>query len=359
MANRYWVGGTATWDATAGTKWATTSGGSGGASVPTASDNVFFDAASGVSTVTISSSSCGDLTCTGFTGTMTGTSVAINVSGNIVFSASMTLSGTVGINWQPSVVSTYSITSAGQVFGNNLVISSSGSVFNLNDAFFCTATLFGIRAVAGTFNTNGYTVTLKRFLNAGTAAGTINLGSSTININETTSGSAITVVDFSGSSVVVNAGTSIFNISGPTSSSRELRINAAGKTFYNIDFLDCAGTATHTFSSACTINRLRSLHSTAFTTKITDGTTLTVTDWQCNGVVGALNTLTNTTSTTAGNLVKAGGGSAIIDYAAISWVNATPSSTWFATNSTDAGNNSGITFGYPPNANNLFFGSNF
>jgi hypothetical protein len=29
MANRYWVGGTATWDATAGTKWATTSGGAG------------------------------------------------------------------------------------------------------------------------------------------------------------------------------------------------------------------------------------------------------------------------------------------------------------------------------------------
>jgi len=46
MANRYWVGGTATWDATAGTKWSTTSGGSGGASVPTSIDNVFFDGSS-------------------------------------------------------------------------------------------------------------------------------------------------------------------------------------------------------------------------------------------------------------------------------------------------------------------------
>lgn len=42
MANRYWVGGNANWDATAGTKWATTSGGAGGAAVPTAADDVFW-----------------------------------------------------------------------------------------------------------------------------------------------------------------------------------------------------------------------------------------------------------------------------------------------------------------------------
>ena len=44
MPSRYWVGGTASWDATAGTKWAETSGGAGGFSVPTISDDVFFDA---------------------------------------------------------------------------------------------------------------------------------------------------------------------------------------------------------------------------------------------------------------------------------------------------------------------------
>ena len=30
MADRYWVGGTANWDTTIGTKWATTTGGAGG-----------------------------------------------------------------------------------------------------------------------------------------------------------------------------------------------------------------------------------------------------------------------------------------------------------------------------------------
>ena len=42
-ANRYWVGGTDSWDATPGLKWSTISGGTGGAAVPTSTDDVFFD----------------------------------------------------------------------------------------------------------------------------------------------------------------------------------------------------------------------------------------------------------------------------------------------------------------------------
>lgn len=41
-AQRFWVGGSGNWSDT--TRWATSSGGAGGASVPTESDNVFFDA---------------------------------------------------------------------------------------------------------------------------------------------------------------------------------------------------------------------------------------------------------------------------------------------------------------------------
>ena len=68
MANRYWVGGTAAWDGTAGTKWALTSGGAGGQAVPTASDDVFFDAASGAVTCTISAGNTGALYTFGYTG---------------------------------------------------------------------------------------------------------------------------------------------------------------------------------------------------------------------------------------------------------------------------------------------------
>ena len=43
MAAKYWVGGTANWDTTAGTKWALTSGGAGGQTIPTSADDVFID----------------------------------------------------------------------------------------------------------------------------------------------------------------------------------------------------------------------------------------------------------------------------------------------------------------------------
>ena len=36
MADRYWVGGAGTWNTTSTTNWSTASGGSSGASVPTA-----------------------------------------------------------------------------------------------------------------------------------------------------------------------------------------------------------------------------------------------------------------------------------------------------------------------------------
>jgi len=52
-ADRFWVGGTGTWDAVTTTHWSTSSGGAGGASVPTSSDNAFFDGSSGGGTVTV------------------------------------------------------------------------------------------------------------------------------------------------------------------------------------------------------------------------------------------------------------------------------------------------------------------
>ncbi len=51
MADRYWVLGNGTWDASSTTHWSTLSGGAGGASAPTSSDNAFFDTNSSASTI--------------------------------------------------------------------------------------------------------------------------------------------------------------------------------------------------------------------------------------------------------------------------------------------------------------------
>lgn len=79
-------GGTLDWDATAGTKWSTTSGGVGGEAVPTTSDDVFFDARDGAVTVTIAAHvNCKNLDCTGFTGTLVhGNYYAITCKGTVL-----------------------------------------------------------------------------------------------------------------------------------------------------------------------------------------------------------------------------------------------------------------------------------
>ena len=53
MATYYWVAGTGTWDAATTTHWATSSGGSGGAGVPTATDDVIFNSASSAAAYTV------------------------------------------------------------------------------------------------------------------------------------------------------------------------------------------------------------------------------------------------------------------------------------------------------------------
>lgn len=80
MADRYWVGGTGTWNTTSTTNWSASSGGASGASVPTASDSVIFDQSS-TYTVTLT----GALTCLNFTvsaGTVTFSSTGtLTISG--------------------------------------------------------------------------------------------------------------------------------------------------------------------------------------------------------------------------------------------------------------------------------------
>lgn len=90
MADRYWVGGSGTWDSSSTTNWSTTSGGAGGASVPTSADNVIFDSNSGGSSnteiVTISGAvTCANLTVTGsFAAPWRGTGATLNIHGTNV-----------------------------------------------------------------------------------------------------------------------------------------------------------------------------------------------------------------------------------------------------------------------------------
>lgn len=136
MADRYWVGGSATWDDTAGTKWATTSGGAGGASVPFTSDDVFIDANSGAVTVTTGATIyCRNLSFTSPTGNFTGTFAGANtavITGNFTLSPVMTrtFTGPLSLN---SALTTNTVTSNGITLANQLQFTGGGK-WTLQDA---------------------------------------------------------------------------------------------------------------------------------------------------------------------------------------------------------------------------------
>lgn len=213
MADRYWVGGTAAWDGTVGTKWATTSGGAGGASVPTTADAVFFTNLS-TGTCTISAGNTGALSinCTGFTGTLAGTS-NITVAGSITLVAGMSYSHTGTV----SFTGTATLTTAGKAF-SPITIIGAGITVTLGDAL-SIASPGNVSFTQGTFNTANFTVTCGQFVASGASAKTITLGSSTVNC---------TRLDFNATNLTFNSGTSQIN----HSSANDFTGN--GNTFYNV-----------------------------------------------------------------------------------------------------------------------------
>ncbi len=182
MANRYWVGGTANWDATAGTKWALTSGGAGGQAVPTSNDDVFFDGSSGAITCTVSVILIiKSLSFSGFTGTFTNTAGHIMIiGGNLTFSAAMTLNCSNGY-WQLSGGAV--ITSNGKTINGSILMNTATEVLTLADALVSTSHVFGDGS--GSIVTNNFNLTCSRFNSLGSASATINLGTSTITVTGT------------------------------------------------------------------------------------------------------------------------------------------------------------------------------
>ena len=216
MASRYWVGGTAAWDGTAGTKWALTSGGAGGQAIPTSADDVFFtNLSTGPCTVSVGNTGAKSITCTGYTGSLTGTA-NITVSGSVLFVAGMSLN----LTGTMTLAGTGTLTSAGKTFNGNITINGAGITVTLGDAL--TMPLDQLTLTQGTFTTSNFAVSVAGFISSGALARTINLGSSAVTIQS----------DWQPSSTnfTVNAGTSTITF---TSSGNFFGLS---KTYNNVSF---------------------------------------------------------------------------------------------------------------------------
>jgi len=245
VANRYWVGGTANWDGTAGTKWATTSGGAGGASVPTSADDVYFDANSGAVTVTKTGTEfCASCNFTGFTGTFAGTGT-LNLYGSLTAVAGMTWTHSGTVLFGGSVAST--LTSGGKTLGAVTINGGPAQSVTLQDALTSSG---AVTVTQGTFTTNNYNVTATQLSSSNSNTRTINLGSSTVTL------SAASAVSFStNTNLTFNAGTSTISCSATSTTIAGGAASTTGVTFYNVS-LTSTSASTHNIQSINTFNNL-------------------------------------------------------------------------------------------------------
>jgi hypothetical protein len=258
MANRYWVGGTGTWDSTSTTYWSTSSGGAGGASVPTAADNVYFDANSNVGTdaftVTMATTPrvCNDFTASGLDGTMTlaGTSVGLTISGSLTFQATnftCTYTGTTTFN---ATTTGKTVTTNGVAFGAAVTFDGVGGGWTLGSAFSCGSSTLTI--TNGTFDTSSsgnYAVTASGFVSSNSNIRTINLNASTLTLSSSSTPWQMT----DSTNATLNAGTSTINLSnglGPN-------FSGGGLTYYTVAWTSVSSTSgTRSIEGANTFTNL-------------------------------------------------------------------------------------------------------
>jgi hypothetical protein len=286
MANRYWVGGTGAWDASNTTHWSATTGGAGGASVPTSIDSVFINASSGSSpTITVTATAnCLDLDFTGaITPTFAGSS-ALNIYGSLIFISTINRTYTGQINFMSTTLGK-TLTTAGISFDGITYFSGVGGGWTLQSGFTTTAPIF---LTDGTLNTNGMAVSCDIFNCSGTTTRTLTLGSSTITCSTFGSSAwyATTVTN-----LTFSAGTStiiLTNFAG---------FDGGGLTYYNI-------TATGSNSMMVTGSNTFNTLTIAAGKKVTlaAGTITTIANIVSNGIAGNLAILSSDTAASAATI---------------------------------------------------------
>ena len=343
MADRYWVGGAGTWDATTTTNWSATSGGAGGASAPTSADNVIFNSLSNATAyavtvgtnaaaldITIAGPAVGNVTIT------SGATAVINCYGSWLNAATgVVFTSTTGAN-----VNFIATTTGKTIATNNVTFGAMGVVFNgANGAWTLVSavTVFSINAIAGTFNTGNFNLTLAANLqrSATTGVATVNLGSSAISC------AGSTPVSLLATNLTFNAGTSTITCSATSST-----FAGGGLTYYNVSFTN-TGTSNTTITGANTFNNLTQSSTTSAIRLVVFSANQTVTGTLTLGAantavlrvvvrtdaVGTQRTLTVATIATLAD----------VDFQDI--VAAGASGTWSGTRLGNCTNNSNITFG--------------
>ena len=336
---RYWVGGTGDWDASTTTHWSTSSGGAGGASVPTAFDDVFFDSHSNEPTDTsftvsltrsIGTTVINNLTSSvGYTWTLSSVNDNIRIAGSLTLESFFISSG--NLQWRFESTSIGKIISTnGGVIDYNFIFNGIGGAWTLGSDL----VLEGIFYLDnGNFNANNFNITCLSFSSSNSNIRTLTMGSGIWNITDEGGWN----LDYP-NNLTFNAGTSTIKITN----TRDI-LNyffGGGLTYYNLWYADSSTYSELAILGSNTFNEIKSNAGNVI--HFDDGTTQIISSLNCIGTTGNLITLTG--SGTGGWNISDTSGTNMVDYCDISYSNASGGAIFNARNSINSGNNTGWNF---------------
>ena len=301
MADRYWVGGSGTWNTVSTANWSATSGGAAGASAPAAGDNAIFNSSSGTGTVTVSSGLCANMDVQSGAGAFTFTALP-TANTNYTFRSNTTVNGAITFTNNGTI--TLNGASLGSAFGT-ISVNTSGTV-TLGGDFDSLALTSNFSVVAGTFNANNYNMLLGQFSSSNTNVRTVQLGTGTFTFRPDLAAQSfdfqtatnLTVTGVPNITIVNNAGT------GTRGGIRCSNLTF-GTVYLNTDIY--AGSATG-FAITGSGNTIGNIYGKTGGSKWTvylqsDSSTNTFTNWNLTGIGSSnLVTVQASTNVTASNV---------------------------------------------------------
>jgi len=346
MANRYWVGGTGNWSDDTN-HWSTTSGGAAAlGNLPTAADDVFFDANSFNNSYSMTVDAlayCKNMTWSNLvlgTPAWWGT-FGVEIYGSLTLASIMTVPGTGTLTFK-STTTGNTITTLGRTQNKPYTFDGVGGEWTITDTF-------NIGVGRNITVTNGSLIMDGRSVTGGLSSNNANvrnisaIGTTFVScvIWDFTNPANLTY-DFTNSTI-----TFLCNVTS-------YRTFLGGGLTYNNLVLTNTSTGSNRISGSNTFNDITaSTGMPGKTISFATGTTQTVTSFTVSGTAGNEITITSYTTTATHALIKAGGGVISCDYLNIQHSVATPANTWYAgVNSTNnqavATAGSGWIFTVPP-----------
>lgn len=356
MATRYWVGGNGNWDAATTTNWSATSGGAGGASAPTATDDVVFDTGSGGTATSyyfpsiITGATCRNISISRASSTLgvffqrgASGSQTLAISGN--FEVLTTLCAFAASSGSGTLIFKFTATTSGKSVYTptntplcSLEFNGVGGVWSITSVFgIATSGTDTVTLTNGELNLNSTFLTTGNFSSSNTNVRVLTFGSGdgriilvgttfdcTISTNLTVNNGATSQIYFLGS-----AGTKLFAggsktwgvVGVPGTSVTVTGSNTFSGTFYTDLFVPM----TLTFAAGSTQTFLSGI------------------DMRGTGTGNRI-VINSSVLGTQATLSQANGLPLTVNYANIKDLNATGGQSWVATNSVDSGNNTGWAF---------------